>query len=209
MTDDLDVEHFLSHATASMNVSRRTQPILSDFEYALKKEGLTDHLLHPHLNPPVSKERTQLRLELEPILKPEWSVPPKLLGDELSGEKDKLTKSYIPKKFPSFPSKHTYKATEVMPQREADPRKVREKATEDARHGEEALRRLVGIGKVGEQKAARKFKDPDAKLRHELWEAAMAELLKINDAPIKDGMAQGIIINAEKKYHRQPVTRRP
>ncbi|KAJ5626263.1 transcriptional regulator family: Bromodomain transcription factor [Penicillium lagena] len=61
----------------------------------------------------------------------------------LSGEDDRATRSYIPKNFPDFPSKHTYSATPVFTERESDTRKIRERATEDGRHGEEALRKLA------------------------------------------------------------------
>ncbi|OBT39937.1 hypothetical protein VE00_09454 [Pseudogymnoascus sp. WSF 3629] len=132
----------------------------------------------------------------------------------LSGAVDKLTKPFIPKKFPAFPSKHTYKATEVMPDRETDPRKIREKATEASRHGEEALRRLVGVGKVGDQKGVRKslLKNPAKKHRHELWDLAMQDL-KLNTVqtaaakPELDGAERGILIDAGRKYGRQSTTR--
>jgi hypothetical protein len=138
---------------------------------------------------------------------------PVLLGNELSGAVDKLTKPFIPKKFPAFPSKHTYKATEVMPERETDPRKIREKATEAARHGEEALRRLVGVGKTGDPKGVRKafIKNPGTKQRHELWDRAMEDL-KANNAQSSsakaelDGFERGILIDASRKYGRQPTS---
>lgn len=139
---------------------------------------------------------------------------PELLGKELSGASDKLKMPFIPKKFPAFPSRHTYKATEVMPERETDPRKIREKATEAARHGEEALRRLVSVGKVGDQKGVRKalIKSPAKRLRHELWDKAMEDLRLSstqNGAPKADqeGTEKGILIDAERKYGRQPISR--
>lgn len=210
-TDCIVAEHFLSYVTESMEASRRAQPILLDFEYSLRRQALTDHLLHPHLKPPVAKELTQLTFELEDVKIDDGGIPPTLLGQELSGEVDKLTKPYIPKKFPAFPSKHTYKATEVMPERESDPRKIREKATEAARHGEEALRRLVGIGKVSDQKGVKKamIRSQEKRLKHELWEKAMADLTASagNDATKQDGLEQGVLIDAEKKYCRQPINR--
>ncbi len=209
--DCLDSERFLSYITEAKDASRRAQPILSDYEYALRRQGLTDQLLRPHLKPPVPKEQTQLIFELEALNIEDNKVPPELLGRELSGEADKLTKSYIPKKFPAFPAKHTYKATEVMPERETDPRKIREKATEAARHGEEALRRLVGIGKVSDQKDLKRamVKSQEKKLKHELWEKAMADLTATMNggAAKQDDLKQGISIDAEKKYGRQPVIR--
>jgi hypothetical protein len=139
-----------------------------------------------------------------------------LLGEELSGASDKLTKRYIPKKFPSFPSKHTYKSTEVKLEREADPRKIREKATETARHGEEALRRLVKVGKAGDYRLAKRaFKrSPKFKRRHELWESAMADLTngkpKVRPWGDTADAEQSILVNASKQYGRkEPAGRRP
>ncbi|KFY05426.1 hypothetical protein V491_09141 [Pseudogymnoascus sp. VKM F-3775] len=206
-------DKFLSYVTESMLSSRRAQPIPLDYEYALRRHGLTDRLLRPHLKPPVPRSKTQLVFELpEPEIE-DVQVIPELLGQELSGAVDKLTKPFIPKQFPAFPSKHTYKATEVMPDRETDPRKIREKATEASRHGEEALRRLVGVGKVGDQKGVRKalLKSPARKHRHELWDRAMQDL-KLNSAqnaakPELEGAERGILIDAGRKYGRQSTTR--
>lgn len=215
MTDiHLDADKFLSYVTESMLSCRRAQPIPLDYEYALRRHGLTDSLLRPHLKPPVPRSKTQLVFEVEEPEIQDTQVLPELLGHELSGAVDKLTKPFIPKQFPAFPSKHTYKATEVMPDRETDPRKIREKATEASRHGEEALRRLVGVGKVGDQKGVRKslLKSPARKHRNELWDLAMQDL-KLNTAkataakPELDGTERGILIDAGRKYGRQSTTR--
>ncbi|KAJ6157830.1 hypothetical protein N7470_005422 [Penicillium chermesinum] len=61
----------------------------------------------------------------------------------LRGEESETDRSYVPKNFPDFPSKHTYSATPVFTERDNDPRKIREQAADDGRHGEEALRRLA------------------------------------------------------------------
>ena len=74
------------------------------------------------------------------------------LGPELSGAPEKEQSPYIPSHFPAFPSKHTYKATPEFTEREKDPRAVRERATEEGRLGEEALRRLIGAGKAGDNR---------------------------------------------------------
>ncbi|OBT86090.1 hypothetical protein VE02_05714 [Pseudogymnoascus sp. 03VT05] len=207
-------DKFLSYVTESMLSCRRAQPIPLDYEYALRRHGLTDSLLRPHLKPPVPRSKTQLVFEAQEPEIQDVKVIPELLGKELSGAADKLTKPFIPKKFPAFPSKHTYKATEVMPDRETDPRTIREKATEASRHGEEALRRLVGVGKVGDQKGVRKslLKNPAKKHRHELWDLAMQDLKldTVQNAAAKaelDGSERGILIDAGRKYGRQSTTR--
>lgn len=79
------------------------------------------------------------------------SPPPKdellkslpFLGPHLSGEVDRAQCRHIPKHLPQFPSRHTYRYTPVFTEREQDPRKIRERATEDGRHGEDALRKLA------------------------------------------------------------------
>lgn len=195
--------------------ARRSSSTPLDFEYALRREGLTARLLKPHLKPPIPASKTN------PIFTP---VPQEelvhrpavgLLGEELSGDSDKRMKAYIPKQFPPFPSKHTYKSTDVKMDRETDPRKIREKATEEARHGEEALRRLVKAGKAGDYKGARKRMEKATKqdLRHEMWEAAMEDLATLKPSTKSSGGGddaeeQSILVNSEKPYRRRPAVRR-
>lgn len=198
-----------------MLAARRSAPTPLDFEYALRREGLTARLLKPHLKPPIPANKINPPFSLVPQQELVHRPVPGLLGEDLNGESDKRTKTYIPKQFPSFPSKHTYKSTEVKLERETDPRKIREKATEEARHGEEALRRLVKVGKTGDQKYARKGMGNAAKpqKRHEMWEEAMEDLAT-GKPPAKsfggsDGTdEQSILVNSEKPYRRRPVVRR-
>lgn len=128
---------------------RRRQPIPQDFTYALSKHNLTVSSLLPHLQPPVPPSLSQIWLEPanEAAPPPPDFLP--FLGPALSGATEKEQSSYIPSHFPAFPSKHTYKATPEFTEREKDPRAVRERATEEGRLGEEALRRLIGAGKAG------------------------------------------------------------
>src|SRR5450432_3857787 len=123
---------FLSYITESMLSSRRAQPTPLDFQYALRREGLTARLLSPHLKPPVSPSKIPPPFTVSPQQKLDHKPITLLVSEELSGDSEKRSKVYIPKQFPSFPSKHTFKATEVKPERETDPRKIREKATEEA-----------------------------------------------------------------------------
>ncbi|KAJ5106086.1 hypothetical protein NUU61_003433 [Penicillium alfredii] len=130
-----------TYVRQSMLSSRRIQPIPQDFEYALKRCRLsTDDLRSclesfPHPAPvptlPPSPPPDDDALRKLPFLK------------SLSGEEERVNRPYIPKHFPSFPSKHTYSATAVFTERDSDPRKIRERAAEDGRHGEEALRKLA------------------------------------------------------------------
>jgi transcription initiation factor TFIID subunit 8 len=214
-SQNVDATHFLSHVTASMLAARRSAPTPLDFRYALRREGLTARLLKPHLKPPIPADKIKPLFSIVPQEEQVYQPAAGLLGEDLNGESDKRTKAYIPKQFPSFPSKHTYKSTEVKLDRETDPRKIREKATEEARHGEEALRRLVKVGKTGDQKYARRGMENAAKpqKRHEMWEEAMEDLAT-GKPPTRsfgggDGTdEQSILVNAEKPYTRRPMIRR-
>ncbi|KAL4928214.1 uncharacterized protein BDV17DRAFT_282192 [Aspergillus undulatus] len=132
-----------SYVRASMLSSRRLQPIPHDFEYALKRHSLPVDSLVPYLQTPRKVEPIPTQLPSPP---PEEDDDFKILPSlepELDGEDDRARSSYIPKHFPGFPSKHTYRHTPVFTERERDPRKIRERATDDGRHGEEALRKLA------------------------------------------------------------------
>ncbi|KAL4784772.1 transcription factor TFIID complex subunit 8 C-term-domain-containing protein [Aspergillus varians] len=132
-----------SYVRGSMLSSRRLQPIPHDFEYALKRHSLPVDSLVPHLKPPVKVETIPTQLPSPP---PEEDDDFKILPSlepHLSGEDDRARSTFIPKHFPEFPSKHTYRHTPVFTEREQDPRKIRERAADDGRHGEEALRKLA------------------------------------------------------------------
>ncbi|KAH8694240.1 bromodomain associated domain protein [Talaromyces proteolyticus] len=137
--------HLASFVRQSMISSRRMQPIPQDFEYAFQRAFIsTDELL-----PQIKTEPYEPIPTLLPSPPPEdkdpfdafLSIP--ILGDELSGERDRLQSGFIPAHFPQFPSIHTYRFTPVYTDRETDPQRIRELGTEDGRHGEEALRKLA------------------------------------------------------------------
>jgi transcription initiation factor TFIID subunit 8 len=208
----LDAMRFLSLVTAAMRTARRTLPTPLDFEYAFRHEGLTARLLEPHLKPPVTpptirREANQVAAEVHV-----YQPSSKLIGDDLSGDSEKRSRAYIPKQFPSFPSKHTYKFTEVKTERETDPRKIREKATEEARHGEEALRRLVKVGKdhAGVHHDGNTL--TGRHLRDQLWEDALRDLtlsaVQSKVSATKDGdEEQSVFVNAAKRYGRKSAVR--
>jgi hypothetical protein len=141
-----DILHLASFVRQTMGSCRRIQPIPQDFEYALRRSFISVDDLTPHL-------KSLRALVPAPTLLP--SPPPEekdpfddfsgmpVLDPYLSGENDRVRSQYIPPHFPQFPSKHTYRYTPVFTERELDPRKIRERATEDGRHGEEALRKLA------------------------------------------------------------------
>jgi transcription initiation factor TFIID subunit 8 len=157
----------------------------------------------------------KIQQELEPLLTEELSAASltKLLGRELDGESDKLSRPYIPKRFPAFPSKHTYKWTEKESARETDPRKIREEAAKSARLGEEALRRFVKVSKAGREKDVKRMaeKDPKSKMRHELWEKVMENLknrTRDNASKADQDDDRSMVVNSESQFFRKPVLKK-
>ncbi|APA07586.1 hypothetical protein SS1G_00901 [Sclerotinia sclerotiorum 1980 UF-70] len=218
MQVDTYTTHLLSQVTNSMLNARRNVPIPHDIAYAFNRYQLPLASLEPHLRPPISVPK--LKVEVEPA--PEEDKTTKniirILGKELNGEVEKAQKSYIPKGFPAFPSKHTFKWTPKESERVTDPRKIREEAAKNARMGEEALRRLVKVGKVGKDRDMKRMagRDPKSKERHELWERAMLSLAgekgnthtasgngngkeKMRDLALDE---RSMVVNAEKQYFR-------
>jgi transcription initiation factor TFIID subunit 8 len=173
---------FLDSVRTSMCSSRRTETVPHDWIYALKAVGITGSLslethldtgeippavLQPHFAPPEPKEAPQPDLE-------------GLLGPELSGKAEKESRKYIPAHFPAFPSKHTYMATPVFPQRESDPRKVREKAAQDGIAAENSLRKLMAAQKAGLQnrKGGKRKQSERMKKTNAMWREAMEASMK-------------------------------
>lgn len=138
-----DMAHYLADVRQSMLSSRRTGPIPQDFLQALHTHQLSLRSLLPHLDPPVPPSLSQFPVETE-VAQEDEQQHLRFLGPILNGAPNGHAKSYIPRHFTAYPSKHTYKATAEFANREHDPRKVRERATEEGRLGEEALRRLIG-----------------------------------------------------------------
>ena len=142
-----DMAHFLASVRQSMLASRRTQPIPHDFLYALTSHQLSLTSLLPHLDPPVEHSQTQSLLQIAPQSFPdtraEEAVIAKLLHEPIATATATVAPMPLPRTFPALPSWHTYKASPVFARRELDPKTIRERATEEGRRGEEALRRLV------------------------------------------------------------------
>jgi len=190
-----------------MHNARRSQPTPLDFEYALSRFDLPLASIEPHLKPPIPKSKLFVRLDAEPP-EEKSEIAVALLGNDLSGDSDKKVKPYIPKRFPSFPSKHTYKWTEKESARETDPRKIREEAAKAARQGEEALRRLVNVSKAGKEKDVKKTasKDPRSKERYQLWEQTMNDLMsgkKHNGEAVDATEDRSMIVNSDRRYYRK------
>lgn len=199
--------------------ARRNSPIPHDITYAFNRFQLPLASLEPHLRPPISIPKLKLELEPAPETDPTTKNIIRILGVELNGEVEKAQKSYIPKGFPAFPSKHTFKWTPKESERVTDPRKIREQASQNAKMGEEALRRLVKVAKVGKDRNMKRMagRDPKSKERHELWERTMLSLAgDKGNAHAGSGSGNGkqkmeelaldersMVVNAEKQYFRK------
>ena len=182
--------NFLGQVRKSMTGARRTDTIPHDWIYALSAVGITDTtIVEPNLDhgpvPPM--------LLQPPFSPPEPADPPApdlegLFGPELSGRSDKEVRKYIPAHFPVFPPRHAWKATPVYTAREHDPRKIREKATEEGILAEQSLRKLMAAQKAGLQKgqARKQRKSKRIKESDALWQSAMKELLNEEENRAKD-----------------------
>lgn len=133
---------FASYVRQSMLACRRIQPIPQDFEHALRRSFISVDDLPQYLKSFPAVEPTPTLLPSPPPEEDPFAGLP-FLDSNLSGEEDRARSAYIPKHFPAFPSRHTYRHTPVFTDREHDPRRIRERATEDGRLGEEALRKLA------------------------------------------------------------------
>ncbi|KAL8795903.1 MAG: hypothetical protein Q9182_007465 [Xanthomendoza sp. 2 TL-2023] len=224
------IHDFLADVRQSMLSCRRILSIPPDFLQALHTHQLSLRALVTHLDPPVARRKARTILSYEPQQE-EQHYNHDFLGATLNGGADERIRPYVPRHFPSLPSKHTYQATAEFPSREEDPRKIRERATEEGRLGEEALRRLVSAksidrpfaGWVGQRgKSIRASRDDMWK---ETMQAAssvhMAEQSKIHDIMDTDdsGLGSALLdkpssdyerlssaVNADMKYWRKPAS---
>lgn len=135
-----------------------------------------------------------------------------LLGIALDGSNDR--RFYIPDHLPPFPSKHTYLATPVFPERPSEPRVIREIATQEAVLAENALRKILAAGAIGNKKkaSAEPHKEEGAltaapstikrKKRNEVWEQAFNAIKAAEDAEAKlqaNGAASQVLGTASTK----------
>lgn len=227
-----DMAHYLADVRQSMLSCRRTQAIPQDFLQALHTHQLSLRSLLPHLDPPVNPSRTQFPLQMD-IAQGNDEHHLRFLGPLLNADPNEKLRAFVPKHFPELPSKHTYKATPEYAQHEQDPRKVREKATEEGRLGEEALRRLVGAGAskpANEPQHVRKLQNARV-ARDQLWIETMQAITqethdgmdldteagigkgkqKEGDPPPVQSFGYGRVgsaVNAEKRYWRKPASQR-
>ena len=191
-----------------MASSRRTQPVPRDFEFALISHRYTIRSLLPHVDPPIRQ-----------------SSPPIYAEDSLSDMNKQLMErfhatlhdhpqpklSYAPRVLPILPSRHTYKASLSFIPRERDPRRIRELAIEEARMGEEALRRLtIETGPRKEKELTNTRRQQQKKHWRETMEAMAGEVSgdteMVDDTSFKMDLT-GIPVNADRMNWRKPVRR--
>jgi len=205
---------------------RRSQPVPQDFIFALAQQGITSSSLEPHLDIPIPPSITQPTIPPPP---PEEPPPPnleQLLGPDLSGAAEKARRRYIPAHLPNLPSRHTWQATPVYPARETDPRKIRERATEEGIMAEQALRKLMAANKSG-MKGKRFTRDRQGSKRQQdeqMWKETLEAAMLEDEAERRrhadngewgaDGSADekgteglkidsGMLVNYEKKFWRK------
>ncbi|KAL8932645.1 MAG: hypothetical protein Q9211_006198 [Gyalolechia sp. 1 TL-2023] len=232
----MGVEEYMNHLAAgvrqSMLACRRTQATPQDFLQALHIHQLSLKALLPHLRPPVPKRRARITLPSEPP-EEEEQHDHQILSLILDDASVKQDRSYVPPHLPAFPGRHTYKATAEYPEREEDPRKIRERATEEGRLGEEALRRLLSAKAAHRPQSAgagQRLKSIRTR-RDELWketmEAVGAQYLaehshddhsmemdlpeyetRVSKVPNSDYGRISSAVNADNIYWRKPAPER-
>ncbi|KAI8623117.1 hypothetical protein F5Y19DRAFT_459847 [Xylariaceae sp. FL1651] len=192
--------------------SRRSDPIPSDFETILRYYNIPLSSLKPHLKNPVPKQDL-VPTFYDPITEDTSHLEssPPILGDELDGKYEKEERPWIPKHFPSFPSKHTYRYTPAeLPVKNTQ--KKRAEAMADARKGEMALRRIDRAAKITRQKELKEVAQRNAltKQRHEAWENLMKSLLPRSGTASRatEVADHSTIVDAGIKYGRKELPRK-
>lgn len=206
----------------SMLAARRTVPIAPDFDaafYALDVPVPEDQL-QPY------STKVEINRPLLPTPPPEdefhvtHDLPEHLLGPELSRQQDLKKFSFNTSSLPPVPSAHTYRDSEVFQRRETDSKKIRERATEEGKLGEQALRKLAGAVKLEaalstepETRYVQDYRPKRLRRKPVLTEEAMFEDT-MRDLLISEpgDFELGPVVSAEKQY-RMPdegrVKRRP
>jgi transcription initiation factor TFIID subunit 8 len=171
---DPDMMNFASTVKDSMTASRRITPIPQDFIFALAEAGLESHHLDPHLNLALPDGISNPTI---PPPRPSEAPPPDLapmLGHELATPATQQY-GYIPSHFPPLPSRHAWQSTNLFTEREKDPRRIRERATDEGVQAEHALRKLTTANKA-------RLRQPTVdKAKDKLWQDTIAALLDDED----------------------------
>ncbi|KAI5244721.1 hypothetical protein E4T43_03616 [Aureobasidium subglaciale] len=166
--------NFLTTVKDSMSASRRTTATPQDFVFALAEAGLDSHHLDPHLKLRLPDDIANPAIPPPPPSEP---PPPNLapmLGQDLATPATQQY-GYIPSHFPPLPSRHAWRSTALFTQREQDPRRIRERATDEGVQAEHALRKLTAANK------ARLRQAPVDKAKDQLWQDTISDILDDED----------------------------
>lgn len=227
--------HFLKHARTSMQGSRRATPTPLDFAFALAQmpTSSTASLLKPQLDIKFPEDISFPSIS-EPAPAPPAAPDFSALLEPLI---DRAQPSYIPKHFPARPPNHAWRHTDVYPQREKDPKKMREQATQEGMLAEQALRKLAAAAKTSAMNAEKrrnsvlsgegKARGPAKhKRRVRVHEDTFADVLKeiggldeaadlgldgkaeANENGMDLGMPEGIAVNHDMGHWRKGTSRR-
>ncbi|KAF2231745.1 hypothetical protein EV356DRAFT_451474 [Viridothelium virens] len=182
----------LSLVHTSMDSSRRTQPLPQDFIRALASTNASTVSLQDHLSlhdldsesSPLVPSVLQPRIPEPPPAEPPPPDLTSILGPSLICAKEESQRMYIPKHFPPLPSQHTWKATPIFSEREEDPRKIRERATEEGMEAERALRNLVAARNAGAagRSQTRAVSGKRGQGLEEVWKETVAAVVKGDEA---------------------------
>lgn len=194
------------------NAARRNEPVPEDFELILRQHNVPLSTLKLHLKHPIPKEQLEPSY-YDPITEDVAYLqkPPPYLGEELSGEKAKNERPWIPKHFPPFPSDYTYKYTEAQPV--VDWSKQQAQAEIDAKKSELALRRINRAARISQQKELKAMAelDPVTRSRHVAWEGMMEEFIPQAQAQVGSSSSapeiadHSTIVDFGAKYARKDM----
>ena len=174
-----------------MHGSRRAQPLPQDFIHALASTNASPAFLQEHLSlhdlysesSPLAPSILQPAIPDPPPAEPPPPDLTSVLGADLISAREKSQRGYIPKHFPPLPSQHTWRDTPILSKREEDPRKIRERATDEGMEAERALRKLVvarnmGVAERGQKKVVRGKKGQDLE---KVWKETLDAIAQGDD----------------------------
>jgi len=182
--------NFLQTVCLSMHASRRALPLPQDFAFALAELGVEPGQLNQHIRlkipgtlscpeilPPVPDEKPSVDLQ-------------RILGSSLC-EETAESRPQIPSHFPPLPSKHTWMDTRHIAPREKDPRKIRERATQEGMVAEQALRKLAAAANKPRSRLRRSDSTAE-KNKQNIWQDALASVLSDDAHGTSDSMGMNI-----------------
>ncbi|KAI2605696.1 uncharacterized protein GGS25DRAFT_352157 [Hypoxylon fragiforme] len=200
---------FMSDLRRIANGARRNTLIPTDFETVLHQQDVELSALKPHLKHPIPKELLEPSYYNPVIEDTEYLHKPRpYLGEELSGQREKEERPWIPKNFPPPPPPYTYRFTPIEQTRDIS--KEQAEAEIAAKKGEVALRRINRAARISRQKELNALAERDllSKQRHHTWESMMGSVLPEAGSSSKGGQEiadNSTIVNFGGRYGRKGV----